>query len=512
MKALFQNNLKALFSLAFLFIISSCDQSGKEEPIRISPEAESITEYIQGLNFNPNETFNVQPISGAIARENVGTPSSQTTSGNGGFTICKTQKVNLKSNFEEIAVLQPTNGVIYPGALVVADEATLGGLPTPVTIDRAPLQLRLALPGIGENGNIEVENASNTSVESSVDEALEWWNANAKPDGYTIASNSSFTAATSYSAKQLSIDVGLNVQWAKGDARAQFNFTSSQSERVAMMVFKQRFYTVTMNAPGTAGDVFGPEATLADVESRFGPNGSPAYVHSVSYGRIIMFRMVTTESATDSELTGALNYAAGKTSATGSLEAKYKSILEKSSINVVTMGGNAEAASEAVSARSFADLEPILEGENAVYSRNNPGVPIAYSLKYLKDNTNAKLGYTTEYNVTTCEDGIYPARDISLNNKNGICGTDVRFRVTYKTRENGITYNRTINSGEIRQNKKVVKTVPAGAYDIRLTVEFQDGFSWKFLADDTYSRPTAVCMETTASNFCTKINLKEVGC
>ena len=510
MKALFQNNLKALFSLAFLFIISSCDQSGKEDPIRISPEAASITDYIQGLTFDTNEMFNVQPIAGQIARQNVGTPSSQTTPGNGTFTVCKTQKVNLRSNFEEIAILQPTNGVIYPGALVVADEATLNGLPTPVTIDRAPLSLRLDLPGIGERGNIEIENATNTSVNTGVDEALEWWNANAKPDGYTIASNSSFSAATSYSSKQLSIDVGLNVQWAKGDAAAQFNYTSTNSERVAMMVFKQRFYTVTMNAPGTAGDVFGPEATLADVESRFGSNGPPAYVHSVSYGRIIMFRMVTTESATDSELTGALNYATGKTSASGSLEVKYKSILEKSSITVVTMGGNAEAASDAVTARSFADLEPILQGENAVYSRNNPGVPIAYSLKYLKDNTNAKLGYTTDYNVTTCENGVYPARDIWLNNKNGFLGVDMRFIVTYKQKTDGIVYNRNLTSGDIKTNTKRTKTVPAGAYDIRVTIEFQDGFKWKFLTDKTYSRPTASCWESTQSFA--KVTVRQVNC
>ena len=511
MKSLFQQKLKAFFFISFLsIVILSCDSGGKEEPIKISPDAESISTYLRGLTFNSDELLNVQPISGSIFRENVGSPSSSTTPGNGTYTECKTQKVNLRSNFEEIAILQPTNGVIYPGALVVADEATLGGIPTPVTIDRAPLKLRLDLPGIGENGNIEVENASNTSVQSSVDEALEWWNANAKPDGYTIASNSSYSAATSYTAKQLSIDVGLNVEWAKGDARAQFNYTSNESQRVAMMVFKQRFYTISMDAPGSPGDVFGPNATITDVESRFGSNGPPAYVHSVSYGRIIMFRMVTTESATDGELSGALNYAAGVTNVSGSTEIKYKQILEKSSITVVTMGGNAEAASSAVTARSFADLEPILQGENAVYSRNNPGVPIAYSLKYLKDNTSAKLGYTTDYNVKTCEEGVYPARDVSLNNKNGFLGVNMRFTITYKKLSGGNSYNHTINSGTISTNTKNIKSIPAGAYDIRITIEFQDGFKWKFLSDYTYSRPTAACFQSEQSFA--KVTVKKISC
>ena len=59
-------------------------------------------------------------------------------------------------------------------------------------------------------------------------------------------------------------------------------------------------------------------------------------------------------------------------------------------------------ASEAVEARSAGDLVPIITGENAVYSRGNPGVPISYAVKYLKDDQVAKLGYTTEYTATEC--------------------------------------------------------------------------------------------------------------
>lgn len=511
MKALFQIKLTAVFLFAVVFLlIVSCDPAGKEEPLKTSPDAESISEFIRALNFDANSLFNVQNISGATNRQEVGGAIKKTTPGQGDYTECSTQKVSLQSNFEEIAILRPTDGVIYPGALVVADKATLGGLPTPVTIDRSPIKLRLDLPGIGENGNIEVENASNTSVQSKIDEALEWWNANAKPDGYTIASNSSYSAATSYSSKQLSIDVGLNVEWARGDAQAQFNYTSSQSERVAMMVFKQRFYTISMNAPNNPGEVFGRNATIADVESKFSPEGPPAYVHSVSYGRIIMFRMVTTESATDAELSGAFNYATGLTSASGSLEAKYKSILEKSSITVVTMGGSAEAASSAVTAKKFGDLEEILKGENAVYSRNNPGVPIAYSLKYLKDNTNAKLGYTTEYNVETCQQKTYPSQTVALDNNNGFLGVTMRFTITYKQKSGGYTYNRSISSGDISTNTKEVKTVPAGAFDIRVAVEYKDGFKWKFLLDRNYSKPTKLCMESTQT--LTKVSVKIVSC
>ncbi len=133
-------------------------------------------------------------------------------------------------------------------------------------------------------------------------------------------------------------------------------------------------------------------------------------------------------------------------------------------------------------------------------------MPIAYSLKYLKDNTNAKLGYTTEYSVEECTTSKYPSQDVSLNNKNGFLGVTMRFRIDYKL--NGSA--KSISSGDIKTNTKKVKAIPAGAYDIRITIEYKDGFKWKFLADANYSKPTEVCFESTQS-FAT-VRIKQVGC
>ncbi|MBN7815657.1 thiol-activated cytolysin family protein [Algoriphagus pacificus] len=513
MKSLFQKPIEAYFFFALiLFITASCDLGGKEEPIKISPDAATISDYLRNLSGNTNDLLNVQSISGSSQRTQI---NSKTSNSNfdGGFTECKTVTYDLKNNFENIAILRPTNGIIYPGALVIADKETLGGLPTPAGVDRAPVSLRLDLPGIGENGNILVENPSNTTVQSKIDEALEWWNANAYQDGYVNAANSSYSASTSYSSRQLSMDVGLNVEWARGDVSTQFSYESTKTERVAMMVFKQVFYSITMNEPFSPGEVFGPKTKLEDIEQKFSESAPPAYVQAVNYGRIIMFRMVSTTSATDVQLEGALNYATGLTSnVSAEVEAKYKDILNKSSITVVTIGGNASVASRAVEAKGFGDLNDIITGDNAVYTRDNPGVPISYKLSYLKDNSTAKLGYTTEYNVETCQDYQHPSKQVTLNNKNGTLGPTVKFTIAYKIRTNGIEYNKTIGSGDIKTNTKKVATVPAGAYGIRLTVEYLDGFKWKFLADNTYSKPTQVCMETTFDFWKAQIFVKQVSC
>jgi Tfp pilus assembly protein PilF len=82
-------------------------------------------------------------------------------------------------------------------------------------------------------------------VQTAIDEALEWWNANAYEEGYVNASSSSNRITTSYSSTQASLDVGLNVAWATGDVQSQFNYETSSTRRVVMATYKQAFYTVS---------------------------------------------------------------------------------------------------------------------------------------------------------------------------------------------------------------------------------------------------------------------------
>jgi thiol-activated cytolysin len=504
--------MKNLLKFIYVFIgtlILSCQET--EGPSSFSPDAPEINDLISSLSYNPNELLNVQNTGNSSSlRTKVG-ESTNATGVSGGTVVCTIERYNLKNNFEEIAVLRPTNGIVYPGSLVIGDKSMMGGLPTPVNLDRAPVTMRLDLPGMGQNGTIAVEKPDNSSVQTRLDDALEWWHQNAAQEGYVNAANSSTSISTSYSYQQLSMDVGLNVSWAAGNVESQLKYESSKSQKVAMMVFKQVFYTVSLDVPSKPSDFFGNQVSLAQVESTFGPQAPPAYIHSVAYGRIIMFRMVTTTMATDLEIEGAFNYATGLKNASGSLESKYKNILNTSNITSLAIGGNAEVASEIVSATNFGDLESIIKGENAVFSRNNPGVPIAYTVRYLKDNSFAKLGYTTEYQIETCTQNQHPAREISVHNRNAaLVGPIIKFTITYKQLTDGITYNRTIHSGNINLQNKVTRTVPAGSFDIKLTVEFLDGFSWKFLAERNWDRPTRACFETNSS--LTSITFKTTPC
>lgn len=497
-----------------LVLLSSC--SKEDDGIGNSPDANLINEYIANLSYDPNELLNVQD-TGGLSSERTLTDEGEIPEAPVMGTIfsCSFQDYTLESNFDDVAVLRPTNGIIYPGALVKGNQGMLDGAPDPFAIGRAPTTLRVDLPGIGENGNITVNDPSqNTEVQTGLDEALEWWNDNAYQDGYVNAANSTYQSATSYSSTQLSLDIGLNAEWATGAVAAQFDYESNTEQRVATIAYKQVFYTVTMNTPNSPGTVFGPDVTLEQVQAIMNSENPPAYVASVSYGRIIMVRMETTNMDSSISLESVLEYGSGFNNATGELAATYDSVLQSSSISIVTIGGNAEVAASAVDAASIESgpggLSYIISGENAVYSRTNPGVPIGYTIRYLKDNSLAKMGYTTDYRIEQCGSSPFQHEEVTVENDSF---HDIRFRFKYRGQDSNIIYYGAWT--DVDQDITISRTPPSGSHDVDVETQWQCGVgSWNTMENFTIGyNYNERCYRSTGGNIvCAPSTISQVSC
>ncbi|MCB0748312.1 MAG: thiol-activated cytolysin family protein [Ignavibacteriae bacterium] len=402
-----KNLIKVTLIVNLILLLISCNE---DSPVKVDTEknAADIQEYISKLSYNPDQMLNVQATGGEESKREVLEDTSSTITAGNTTTICRQTTYNLKKNFDQIAILRPTTGIVWAGALVKGNQSLMDGIPEPIGIERAPITFSVNLPGMGANGTRTVNNPAASSVQAAIDSSLEWWNNNAYVDGYVNAANSSFHLGTSYSSKQLSLDVDLNAEWASGSVSTQFNYFSSETKKVVMAVFKQAFYDVIFDTPTSPEKVFSEEASLDKVKNIINDSAAPAYIKSVTYGRIIMFRMESTSSYKSADIEAAFRYAAGY-SVDGNLKTTYEEILTESSIDLVTIGGNAAVATEPISSSKTNSANTILDkvrgiisGQNAVYSKDNPGVPIAYSVFYLKDNSLAKLGYTTEYTANEC--------------------------------------------------------------------------------------------------------------
>lgn len=515
MKPTINFKLFAPLTLSLALLLTAC--SSEDDGLNgVTPDANSINEYLLGLSYNPDELLNVQETGGLASSREITFEDSDTEDPVQGTVVgCTIRDYDLYSNFDEIAILRPTEGVIYPGALVVGNNGMLDGAPTPFAVDRAPATLRVDLPGIGENGNIEINDPGNFSeYDASLDGALEWWNDNAYQEGYVNEANSTYQAATSYSSTQLSFDVGLNAEWATGSIAAQFDYETNTERRVASIAFKQVFYTVTMDTPISPAAVFGTDVSLEQVQSIMNAETPPAYVSSVAYGRIIMVRMETTNMDTSINLDAVLEYSSGFNNATGTLAATYDEVLQNSSISIITIGGNAEVATSAVDGASIEEgpgsLNYIITGENAIYSRENPGAPIAYTIRYLKDNSLAKMGYTTDYRIEECGSQPFNHEEISVENDSF---HDIRFRLRWRGQDTNTIYNGPWV--QVNQDNSASRTPPNGAHDVELETQWQCGAgAWNDMADFNINYVYSErCYRSTGGNIvCAPSTITQVSC
>lgn len=116
-----------------------------------------------------------------------------------------------------------------------------------------------------------------------------------------------------------------------------------------------------------------------------------------------MLRMETNNTDTNINLSAVMEYETGVSNTEGTVDSTFDEILANSSINIFTKGGNGEVASSAIDAANIdsgaGSLNYIITGENAVYCAINAGAPITYTIRYLNDNSIAKMGYIIDYTL-----------------------------------------------------------------------------------------------------------------
>lgn len=471
----------ALLCLLSLFLFQSCNKDEEEMPAppKENPMATDINAYIRSLAYDPVEMLNVNNTPGDLAQKTPGASDTETGPLDRGYrTTCVRQSYELDRDFSEIAILNPGSGNIYPGALVLANADLLSGTPRPLGLERNPVTLTIDLPGIGEEGSFTVAEPSNATVSPAIDEALEHWNNTAFQQGYFNGARSYYEASEAFEQRQLGIELGINAEWVTGSVASHLSTSTSTDRRVALLAFRQIFYTITAQPPFEPTDYLGPDVTLEQVQSSTDANNHPAYVSAVDYGRIILFRMEATNVETSIDLNAVMNYAAGGVSVAADVASRYDEILSNSSISVLTIGGSAQSAAQALDNISGpGSLTPLIV-ENAVYSRENPGLPIAYRVNLLSDNRIVKLGFSSDYTDVRCGSIAYNHPRIDFYND--FDTYNLRIKLTYDhdyppADDTGETTELQIND----ESSATLPDVPDGAFDVRMIVRRIDGFTWR---------------------------------
>lgn len=344
-------------------------------------EGGSIDEYIAGLPYLPvdDEAVNQGDLS-AAERE--------------GDYQCTTQNLQETRQYDKIVAYAANSDSLYPGALVSAD-SVLTGLFTQVVLPRAPATISVSLENLEGSKSATLESPSLSSYREALAGILD-----TQITGNTPANLFSEIEQV-HSEQQLDMALGIQASWGLGVAslKSSFNWNTEETRSRYLVKYTQAYYTVDLDAPAKPSSVFALETTLDEVAAKIDAAHPPAYVSSVTYGRMVLF---TFESDYSSEEMGAaLEFAySGGFDISGDVSVTYKDIISRSKITAFILGGDAGTATQTID--SYEKLiDFIKSGGN--YSRESPGAPIAYKLNYLKDNSPARMSYTTDYDVKTCD-------------------------------------------------------------------------------------------------------------
>jgi hypothetical protein len=152
---------------------------------------------------------------------------------------------------------------------------------------------------------------------------------------------------------------------------------------VFVALLEQIQYTASHHSLQSPADYFADRVTSADFVKAFGEEDCPCIISDVHYGRYfaVAIRSSAMRSSEVQEIHAGLNLMFAGSSA--KVSDQQRQLIDKCVVRAVALGGPPAAALRAMTGR---DIEKYLE-EGAVGGADGPAVPIAYTVKNLKDNS-----------------------------------------------------------------------------------------------------------------------------
>jgi len=426
--------------------------------------------YIASLAYDPRVVLSV-----VNDGETSALPVKNRQNVSNGVIICTSTKHTLSKNLDEVAILSPSAGVIFPGGLLLADQNMMDGRATPISLHQNTVTLSIDLPGLRQSSRQVIP--SNSSVLDFRNSILEEWNKTASSEGYVNAARSILQVTKSFTSQQVALDLGFNAKWASGSASAQLGVASSTEKSVLIAYYKQVFYTITMDTPPTPASVFHDDVTREQAQAAFSNAHPPAYVRSVDYGRILLVKMEYANVDTTVKLKAAFDYATGSTSVGGKTDSSITNIVKNSNFQVLAIGGGAQAPVQMFTGDSDVALKGLADyiKNGAGYRRDNPGLPVAYTVVFLKDNQFARIGNTTDYTEVECV-----RYNMGFVKFDSYCGYVMRFSVSWiePDAKGDYTVNKSWGSGSQTSGYSYTLQLPGDARSVHLYAEADTGLVW----------------------------------
>ncbi len=324
-------------------------------------------------------------------------------SSHAGFVECRTQTHRESAPLTlDNALMIADSEYIYPGSLVQGASYFDGRGLRPITIPRAGSTLTISGLTLG-NVNVPVSEISLANVSQALNDRFHQDMAQA------TAANFTFLSDQAYSSSQWAFKVGIDVTVAPVPVSiaASLSVGSDSYKNNVVARFNQVYYSVTFPPPDRPFSVFKDGECFEDPDGQIGADNPPLYVSNVSYGRQVYFFV---QSSYGSNYVEAALKAAGNFEGAAKVELSsgltYKQIMSNSTVSYSVRGGDANTSLQPITAPAdqiFDKIKEIITNNRVTtFSLASPAVPVAYSLRYLSDNSTPQTSLDTEYQSLDC--------------------------------------------------------------------------------------------------------------
>jgi hypothetical protein len=239
---------------------------------------------------------------------------------------------------------------------------------------------------VGSQGSLsfEIQSPSFGSYNSALDD-------NSKYFWFMKPNYSYFQIQQTYSSEQALLDLGINFDFLINGVRGSFKKQDINDHQTIYMLVKSNYFDVSVAYPSNPAGFFGPSVNVDDLSRVISSDNPPAYISSVTYGRVALVKIKSNRS--QKETIGAVDLLFRGLSA--NLTVTQREIIENSTITV-------EAAPGATT--TLQTLEDVIDFMNEGYEFNHRTgfVPVGYEARYLKDNSPLMTHTTLSYKVLEC--------------------------------------------------------------------------------------------------------------
>ncbi len=308
--------------------------------------------------------------------------------------------------YQQILAPGVDSGAIWPGALVQG-QGVLDGKLAVIPVARAPMTLSvdLAIP----DPNVTIDDPYSGSVRAAV--SVLQRAADQRLGGIDVVpATMSYVREESFSFDQAMLSIGVSVNYAGPLAGAGLDASFATQRQVGahtiIVKFFQPMYTIRMadDRIATPADLFAPAVSVQDLQQqeslgRLGLDNPPLLVTSVTYGRMMVFTMTSTEVDSAQRLMAAVSAVYGNFSGSAAIDKADLEILKSSRIDMKVFGGQQDSALEAIRSGDLSQFFTRAEAANAV--------PLSYQVRQLNGKP-VTFSDATTFRAQRCNEQAAP--------------------------------------------------------------------------------------------------------